>query len=84
MATRHALEFFGGVPTMIVPDNLKAAVKYSNRYEAESNEDFEAFAMHYHAVVIPARVRKPKDKTLVEDAVKADLCTHLPRAQVSR
>ncbi|WP_390897704.1 IS21 family transposase [Segatella oris] len=70
MATRHALEFFGGVPTMIVPDNLKAAVKHPNGYEAEINDDFEAFATHYHAVVMPARVRKPKDKALVEDAVK--------------
>ena len=70
MATRHALEFFGGVPTMIVPDNLKAAVKHPNRYEAEINDDFEAFATHYGAVVMPARVRHPRDKALVEDAVR--------------
>lgn len=70
MACRHALEFFGGVPTMIVPDNLKSAVKRPNRYEAVINDDFEAFASHYGAVVMPARVRRPKDKALVEDAVK--------------
>lgn len=70
MACRHALEFFGGVPTMIVPDNLKSAVARPNRYEAVINDDFETFATHYGAVVMPARVRRPKDKALVEDAVK--------------
>lgn len=66
----NALHFFGGVPQAIVPDNLKSAVRKSNRYEPHLNENFEAFAEHYGMAVLPARVYKPKDKALVEGAVK--------------
>lgn len=66
----NALWFYGGVPAVIVPDNLKAAVKRPSRYEAELTDDFAAFADHYGCVAIPARVRKPRDKALVEGAVK--------------
>lgn len=65
-----ALLFYGGTPLAIVPDNLKAAVKRSSRYEAELNDDFAAFAEHYGCTVIPARAYKPRDKALVEGAVK--------------
>lgn len=54
----------------IVPDNLKAAVKRSDRNEPVINEEFAAFAEHYGCAVYPARVRHPKDKALVENAVK--------------
>lgn len=66
----NALFFFGGVPVAIVPDNLKSAVTKSSRYEPRLNENFEAFAEHYGMAVLPARVYKPKDKSLVEGAVK--------------
>lgn len=66
----NALRFFGGVPNAIVPDNLKSAVIKTNRYEPKLNENFEAFADHYGTVVLPARAYKPKDKSLVEGAVK--------------
>lgn len=66
----NALHFFGGVPNAIVPDNLKSAVIKTNRYEPKLNENFEAFADHYGTVVLPARAYKPKDKSLVEGAVK--------------
>jgi transposase len=66
----HSLYYFGGVPQAIVPDNLKAAVTKSSRYEPRINENFEAFAEHYGMAVLPARVYKPKDKSLVEGAVK--------------
>lgn len=66
----HALHFFGGAPNAIVPDNLKSAVIKSNRYEPKLNENFEAFADHYSMTVLPARAYKPKDKALVEGAVK--------------
>lgn len=66
----NALHFFGGVPAAIVPDNLKSAVKKSNRYEPLLNENFEAFTDHYGMVVLPARAYKPKDKSLVESAVR--------------
>jgi len=65
-----ALYFFGGVPVAIVPDNLKSAVTKSSRYEPRLNENFEAFAEHYGMAVLPARAYKPKDKSLVEGAVK--------------
>ena len=66
----NALHFYGGVPNAIVPDNLKSAVIKTNRYEPKLNENFEAFADHYGTVVLPARAYKPKDKSLVEGAVK--------------
>ncbi|MDQ2721661.1 MAG: IS21 family transposase, partial [Bacteroidota bacterium] len=69
-ACERALHFYGGVPEAIVPDNLKSAVKKASRYEAELNDSFAAFAAHYNTYVFPARVYKPKDKALVEGAVK--------------
>jgi len=68
-ATGHTLEYAGGAPVVIVPDNLKAGVKKPDRYEPEINETFEDFASHYRSVVIPARVKHPRDKALVEAAV---------------
>lgn len=70
LACERALHFYGGVPEAIVPDNLKSAVKKASRYEAELNDSFAAFAAHYNTYVFPARVYKPKDKALVEGAVK--------------
>jgi len=66
----NALHFFGGVPIAIVPDNLKSAVTKTSRYESQLNSNFEAFAEHYGLAVLPARTYKPKDKSLVEGAVK--------------
>lgn len=66
----NALHFFGGVPQAIVPDNLKSAVTKSNRYEPTVNEAFEDFADHYQCTILPARPLRPKDKALVEGAVK--------------
>lgn len=70
LACEHALHFYGGVPEAIVPDNLKSAVKKASRYEAELNNSFAAFAEHYNTYVFPTRAYKPKDKALVEGAVK--------------
>jgi transposase len=66
----NALHFFGGVPQAIVPDNLKSAVIKSSKYEPTLNETYEHFAYHYNTAVLPARAYKPKDKSLVEGAVK--------------
>jgi transposase len=66
----NAFYYYGGVPRAMVPDNLKAAVIKAGRYEPVLNEEFERFAEHYGVAVVPARVRKPKDKALVENAVK--------------
>lgn len=66
----NALHYFGGVPKAIVPDNLKSAVTKSSKYEPTVNETFEHFACHYNTAVLPTRAYKPKDKALVEGAVK--------------
>lgn len=66
----HALLYFGGVPMAVVPDNLKSAVNKSCKYEPLINESFAAFAEHYGLAVLPARAYRPKDKSLVESAVK--------------
>jgi transposase len=67
---QNAFHYFEGVTAAIVPDNLKAAVTMSDRNEPVINEEFAAFAEHYGCAVYPARVRHPKDKALVENAVK--------------
>lgn len=66
----NALHYFEGVPKAIVPDNLKSAVIKSSKYEPVINESFAAFAEHYGLAVLPARAYRPKDKSLVEGAVK--------------
>ena len=65
----RALNFFGGVPEVIVPDNLKSGVTSPCRYEPDINLTYADMANHYGAAVIPARVRKPRDKAKVETSV---------------
>jgi transposase len=62
-------DFFGGVPKLLRPDNLKAGVSHPGYYEPDINPTYHEMAEHYGTVVIPTRVRKPKDKALVENAV---------------
>jgi len=64
------LHEFGGVPRVLVPDNLKSAIVKASIYEPDVNHALEDFANHYSTTVIPARARKPKDKALVENQVK--------------
>ncbi len=66
----NALYFYNGVPKSIVPDNLKSAVTKTNPYEPQLNEAFADFADHYDTIVFPARIRKPRDKSLVEGVIK--------------
>ena len=66
----HALEFFGGVPKAIVPDNLKSAVTKANYYDPDINIAYSEFAEHYSTAILPARVRKPKDKSKAEGGVQ--------------
>ena len=65
----NALRFFGGVTEIWVPDNPKAGVTKRDRYEPELNPTYRDLAEHYGVAVIPARVRRPKDKAKVEVAV---------------
>ena len=69
-ATECCLRHIGGVPKIIVTDNLKSAVVKADRYEPEVNRSMEDFAEHFGCVTIPARSGKPKDKALVENHVK--------------
>ena len=65
----RAFEFFNGVAEILVPDNLKSGVTHPCRYEPDINPTYSDLAEHYGAVVIPARVRKARDKAKVESAV---------------
>lgn len=69
-ACQGALHYYGGVPAAIVPDNLKSAVTKSSKYEPVLNAAFADFAEHYSTTILPARAYKPRDKALVENAVK--------------
>lgn len=64
-----ALEWYGGVPRIFVPDNCKTAVIHSRMYDPEINHAYRDLARHYNVAIIPARVRKPKDKGSVESGV---------------
>jgi len=68
-SNERAFIYCGGVTQAIVPDNLKSGVTCSNRYEPGINVMFDDFAGHYQTVILPARVRRPQDKALVENAV---------------
>ena len=66
----NCLEYFGGVPQAIVPDNLKSAVTRASKYEPVINKTFRDMGHHYGCVINPARPYSPQDKALVEGAVK--------------
>lgn len=66
----QAFEFFGGVPEVVVPDNLKSAVRRTHRYEPDINPAYQQLAAHYQVAVVPARPYKPKDKAKAEVAVQ--------------
>ena len=65
----RAFDFFGGVPELLVPDNLTAGVRKACRYEPDLNPTYADLAAHYGVAVVPARVRKPRDKAKVEAGV---------------
>lgn len=65
----HAYEYFGGVTKILVPDNLKTGVTSNTRYETQLNTSYRELAEHYGTAIVPARVRKPQDKGLVEKSV---------------
>jgi transposase len=57
----RALTYLGGVPEIVVPDNLGSGVTRAHRYEPDLNPSYAEFASHYGVAVLPARVRKPRD-----------------------
>ena len=66
----RAFEFFGGVPELLVPDNLRSGVSRACRYDPDVNSAYQQLAAHYGTVIIPARPRKPQDKSKAEIGVQ--------------
>jgi len=66
----RAFRFFGGVPELVVPDNLRSGVARSCRYDPDINPTYQEFAVHYGIAVMPARARRPRDKAKVEVGVQ--------------
>ena len=69
-AHTRAFAFFGGVPQVVVPDNLKSGVTRAHRYDPDLNPTYQDMATHYGVAVVPTRVRKPQDKAKVEVGVQ--------------
>jgi len=65
-----AYEYFGGVPKMTVPDQLRSAVTVPCRYEPTINRTYVELGRHYGTALVPARPRHPRDKAKVEVAVQ--------------
>lgn len=65
-----AFEFFGGVTEIVVPDNLKSAVRKAHRYIPDLNPAYQQMASYYQTAIVPARPYKPKDKAKAEVAVQ--------------
>lgn len=66
----RSLHYYGGVPAAIVTDNLRTAVKKSHKYEPVITDSLLDFASHYSTTILPTRAYHPKDKALVENAVR--------------
>lgn len=65
-----AFAFFGGVPQLVVPDNLKSTVRKTHRYEPDLNSSYQQMATHYQTAIMLAHPYKPKDKAKAEVAVQ--------------
>lgn len=63
-------DFFGGTTKLLSPDNLKSAVTKAHRYDPVINQAYTRLAGHYDLAVVPARVRTPKDKAIVERSIQ--------------
>jgi len=66
----RAFEFGGGLTELVIPDNLRSGVTRACRYEPELNPTYQDLAVYYGVAVMPARVRKPRDKAKVESGVQ--------------
>jgi len=65
----NAFEYIKGIPMTVVPDNCKTAVKEANRYEPSLNQSYQDMGNYYGVTIIPARVRRPQDKSMGENGV---------------
>lgn len=66
----RTFEFLGGVPRLVVPDNLKSGVTTPCRYDPDINQNYQQLAAHYGVAVMPARPYKPQDKAKAEVGVQ--------------
>ena len=65
----RTFEFLGAVPALLVPDNLRSAIKRACRYEPEATSTYADMARHYGTAILPARPFHPRDKAPVEAGV---------------
>lgn len=66
----HAFDYFGGVARLLIPDNCKTATLSNTRYDVILNRSYQELAEHYGTAIVPARVRKPRDKSSAEASVR--------------
>jgi transposase len=66
----RAFAYIGGCPEMLVPDNTKTGVSEANYWDPVLNRSYQALARHYEVAIVPARVRRPRDKATAENAVR--------------
>jgi transposase len=66
----HAFAYLGGCPEKLVPDNTKTGVTEANYWDPVLNRSYHELARHYGLAIVPARVRKPRDKPTAENAVR--------------
>ena len=69
MAHVRAFHAIGGVCPILIPDNTRTAVKKPCWYEPTLNRTYAEMASWYGTAILPARVRKPKDKPVAEGGV---------------
>ncbi|HRY49097.1 MAG TPA: IS21 family transposase [Candidatus Paceibacterota bacterium] len=66
----HAFAFYGGLTRAVVPDNPKTAVTHPCRYEPVLHRSYQEMARHFGTVILPARIKKPRDKAKAETGVQ--------------
>ncbi len=66
----RAFDYFGGIPKVVVPDNLKSAISKACKYEPDINPTYHQLALHYNVAIIPARIYTPRDKAKAEVGVQ--------------
>lgn len=67
---QRAFQYMQGAPALVIPDNLLSGVNKAHRYDPEVNPTYQEMAAHYGVAVVPARVRRPKDKAKAEVGVQ--------------
>lgn len=65
----RAFQFLGGAPELVVPDNPRSGVSKAHRDEPDTNPTYQDMASHYGVAVLPAGVRRSRDKAKVESGV---------------